>query len=137
MRSAVFTKVGTYVVSSAEDDTVKVWDLKYMKAPTTIIRQRIGVNRYACVCVPGIQPARPPGGPSAAARNDGPACRAGPNGHRWGLVLSCVGRHRLAVSPTVATIAAPCDNGDIVLTDLSGGIVANIARSPTVPAPSR
>ena len=45
MRSAVFTKVGTYIVSSAEDDTVKVWDLKYMKAPTTIIRQRMGVNR--------------------------------------------------------------------------------------------
>ena len=45
VRSAVFTKVGTYIVSSAEDDTVKVWDLKYMKAPTTIIRQRMGVNR--------------------------------------------------------------------------------------------
>ena len=41
----MFTKVGTYIVSSAEDDTVKVWDLKYMKAPTTIIRQRMGVNR--------------------------------------------------------------------------------------------
>ena len=32
----------------------------------------------------------------------------------------------------VATVAAPCDNGDIVLHDLSGGVVANIARSPTV-----
>jgi len=36
------------------------------------------------------------------------------------------------VSPTTATIAAPCDNGDIVLFDLSGSIVASMIRSATV-----
>ena len=41
---------------------------------------------------------------------------------------------RLAVSPMVATVAAPCDNGDIVLMDLSGGVVAVIARSAAVRA---
>jgi len=36
------------------------------------------------------------------------------------------------VSPTTSTIAAPCDNGDIVLFDLSGSIVASMIRSATV-----
>lgn len=36
------------------------------------------------------------------------------------------------MSPNTATIAAPCDNGDIVLFDLSGSIVASMIRSATV-----
>lgn len=77
--SAAFTKVGSYIVSSS-DRAIKVWDLKYLKAPVTSVRLPCMVNR-------------------------------------------------LSVSPTVSTIAVPLETGDIMLMDLSGGLVAKIPRS--------
>ena len=80
----MFTKVGTYIVSSAEDDTVKVWDLKYMKAPTTIIRQRMGVNRSVLLhCIVPRDPFLVPetdGSGAGLAHTDWPCRRWWP---RW------------------------------------------------------
>ena len=35
------------MVSAGEDGQVKVWDQKNLKMPTTIVRLRAGINRYA------------------------------------------------------------------------------------------
>jgi len=45
VNTATFSTVGTFIVSSSKDRTIRVWDLKYMKSPITIIRLPSGANK--------------------------------------------------------------------------------------------
>jgi len=47
VNSAMFSTVGNYVVSSSDDRTIKVWDIKYLKAPVHVIRPGSGCNRIS------------------------------------------------------------------------------------------
>jgi WD40 repeat protein len=47
VRVAVFAKSGAYVVTGGDDHAVKVWDVRSLRAPTAIARQRNNINRCA------------------------------------------------------------------------------------------
>ena len=45
--SVVFSRTDSYIVTASDDRYVKVWNLKFMRSPISIIRNDAGVNRCA------------------------------------------------------------------------------------------